>query len=372
MLPIVIVISVLMLLLLGAFVFVRAMLVRTDPVAMRLAMENLEDDRPLGEMTESFAAQIKQSPKELSEVHRDLRRAGHYGKHAYADFQGSRVFSALVILIATVLLVLVVGTNERPLVFWIGGLGILIAGLAYALPRFALAAEGNRRVMRLENGLPDALDMMTMSIAGGLTLRQAMEHVAKEIRPAHPELGLELAIVGEQARLGTIQQAFRNFGERTDSIEIKSLAALVSDSEKLGTNVETTIRDHADSIRRSIRQRADERASKTNVRLIMPFALLLVPAMLLMLWAPPLLTLSSALERELQPGGALSRETLNNLTTDLNTDINNRRGRAVVVDPLERNLAPRNINGRPVPSRLDSVFPGRVAPGQTQGARQIR
>ncbi len=351
--------------LVAAFWFVLAYIQRTDPVAIRLAAEkDVDEERPLGEMAESFAAQVKQSPKEMNQVERDLRRAGRYSKNAYADFQGGRVFTALMIMTGALFAILAVGIEEQPLVFWIGGVGLLLAGLAYAAPRFSLTAEGNRRVGRLEGGLPDSLDMMTMSIAGGLTLRNSLDHVAREIRPAHPELAFELAIVNEQARLGTIQNAFRNFADRTDSPEIRSLSALVSDSERLGTNVETTIREHADSMRRSIRQRADERASKTNIKLIMPFALLLVPAMLLMLWAPPLMTLSAALRRELQPGGALSAETLNESIANANTDTDaRRRGGNAANQAGVRNIGPRDIGPRQVGaggqgggSRVDSVF----------------
>ncbi len=357
-----------------AYLFVQAVVLRTDPVAMRLAAEqDPEDDRPLGELTESFAAQIKQSPKEMSQVERDLRRAGHYGKHAYADFQGSRVFVAVMLLLAAAIMILVVGLENQTAVIWIGAIGVLLAGMAYALPRFSLTAEGNRRIMRLENGLPDALDMMTMSIAGGLTVRQSLGHVSQEVRPAHPELALELAIVNEHARLGTIQQAFRNFGDRTDSPEIRSLAALVSDSEKLGTNVETTIREHADSMRRSIRQRADERASKTNVKLIMPFALLLVPAMLLMLWSPPLLTLSAAMERELQPGGALSTDTLTQTINDANADLDDVGADAGALPDTSRSaigprgLGPRTLSNRALPSRMDRIFGDDTPQGRLGG-----
>ncbi|MDA7978713.1 MAG: type II secretion system F family protein [Pirellulales bacterium] len=369
------------LLLIAAFMFVRSFVLRTDPVAVRLAAEqDFNDEPPLGDLTKAFAAQIKQSSKEMSQVERDLRRAGRYTRTAYADFQGGRVFVALMLLLATGAAVLSIGVDKTPLVYWITGSGALLAALAYAVPRFTLASEGNRRVMRLENGLPDGLDMMTMSIAGGLTLRQSLDHVAREIRPAHPELALELAIVNEQSRLGTIQQAFRNFGDRTDSAEIRSLSALVSDSEKLGTNVETTIREHADSMRRSVRQRADERASKTNVKLIMPFALLLVPAMLLMLWAPPLMTLSAALERELQPGGALSVETLNQSIDNANLDLTEAMARAGQTPPDTRGFNGRSVNrrgfssGNRAPSRLDRVFgpSDQQGLGTSRGARVIR
>ena len=115
-----------------------------------------------------------------------------------------------------------------------------------------------------------------------------------------------MEIIRRQAEAHTLENALTQFADRINVAEIKSLAALVTQTERLGTNVATALRDYADSIRRGFRQRAEEQGNKNSIKLLLPVTLCLAPPVYILLLAPAVLELRDFIIRENRPGGVLA------------------------------------------------------------------
>jgi len=225
------------------------------------------------------------------ELTKSMRRAGYYHPDAASEFNTTRVFLALTCLLITGIFVVVIGPERRDLFLPIVGWGLGISALAYALPWLYVRIRGKDRVARIQRGLPDAVDMLTMCVTGGLGLQDSLGHVSREIYGSHPDLAVELEIVRRHTELTTLGDAFRQFASRVDCPEVASLSAIITQTERLGSNVVVAVREYADSVRSKQRSTADERASKAGIKLLFPLVMCLAPAALIILWGPAALEL---------------------------------------------------------------------------------
>ena len=226
-----------------------------------------------------------------SALDQELRRAGWYRTTAKQQFRTYRYFALMVVIVITGAIAIVLGPERRVLVARTVVVGVAAAGLAWGLPRLYLRAIGNRRVGRIQRGLPDSLDLMTMCLTGGLSLSDAFDHVSREIAFAHRDLALELLIVKCQSELRSSEFAFQQFSRRIDLPDVVALASLITQGLRLGTDVVTSIRDHADNLRLRGRQLADERSNKASVKMLFPLTLCLLPSVFIILWGPSLMEL---------------------------------------------------------------------------------
>lgn len=272
------------------------------------------NDRSAGAFARAMAKVVPQLGSEVDKIERDLKRAGYYGKAALVEYMASRNLLIVLVLIATgILAVLADPTSPIPrLVLIVGG---LIAILGYAVPRIVLNLQARARVDRIQRGLPDALDIIRMCLTGGLPLREALVRVADEIRSFHPDIATELNVIHRHADTNSMPVALRNFSRRIDTPDINALAALVSQSDQVGTNVASAVAEYADGIRRQHRQRADEAASKTTIRMLFPVIFCLAPPIYILLCGPPLLQLRNFLRDEHEPGGILDSSTYDTSVT---------------------------------------------------------
>ena len=109
---------------------------------------------------------------------------------------------------------------------------------------------------------------------------------------AHPALAEELRIVDQQAEVGSLPQALKNFGQRIDSPEINSFTSLLVQSESTGTSISKALTEYSDSIRASLKERADARANAASFKLLFPVALFLMPSVFLFLLGPAIVQMS--------------------------------------------------------------------------------
>lgn len=252
-----------------------------------------------------LASIVPQLPAEVEGIKRDLSRAGFYSPSALNEYLGTR--NLLLLFVAVSAFGLSWQSQSRPelqrsviLTGWV--LGILV----FALPRMILRLQANARVARIQKSLPDALDVVTMCLTGGLPLQEALGRVTEEMQYAHPEVATELEIVRKQADANTLSHAMRQFANRIDLPDVRSMAALVSQTERLGTNVATAVREFADSLRRGARFRAEERANKASIKLLFPVILCLAPPVYILLCGPSILQLRQFVMEGNNPGGVLS------------------------------------------------------------------
>ena len=105
-----------------------------------------------------------------------------------------------------------------------------------------------QEILRLS--LPDALDLLVVSVEAGLGLDQAIQHVARELQVSHPELSEEMSLVMLEMRAGKRRSdALRNFAERTGEDEIRKLVAILIQNDRFGTSMGESLRTHSDFMR---------------------------------------------------------------------------------------------------------------------------
>jgi tight adherence protein C len=141
--------------------------------------------------------------------------------------------------------------------------------------------------MMIRRGLPDALDMVVICLRGGLSLQGAFQRVAAELSMVHPELGAEFNINLREVQLGrSTGEAMRHFAERCDLEEIRGLASVLLQAERLGASTINALRIHADTLRLKRLQRAEEMAGKAATKMVFPTILCIFPAILLVVIGP--------------------------------------------------------------------------------------
>jgi pilus assembly protein TadC len=158
-------------------------------------------------------------------------------------------------------------------------LGLTGAAAGYLIPSFVLARMAKARQHRIRLSLPDALDLLVVSVEAGLGLDQALQRVGEELALAHPELSEELRLVNLELRAGKARsEALRNLADRTGVDDLSSLVAMLIQTDKFGTSVARSLRVHSDVLRSKRRQRAEEAAAKTGVKMVFPLVFCIFPA----------------------------------------------------------------------------------------------
>jgi tight adherence protein C len=211
-----------------------------------------------------------QSPAEMGKLQRKLTMAGYRSHEAIAVFFGIRLGCALLVfaLLASPVIV-------RPNLL----VAITGAALGYLLPTMALGRLAKRRQHRIRLGLADALDLLVVSVEAGLGLDQAIQRVGEEIAFAHPDLSDELRLINLELRAGKARSdALKNLGDRTGVDDIISLVAMLVQTDKFGTSVAQSLRVHSETVRTKRRQRAEEAAAKTGVKMVFPLVFCIFPA----------------------------------------------------------------------------------------------
>lgn len=210
------------------------------------------------------------SPSEMGKVRLRLVQAGYRNEEALPIFYGIRIAVAMLafVLFATPLLV-------RPNVMF--GLGGSLLG--YVVPGMVLARMASRRQRRIQLALADALDLLVVSVEAGLGLDQAILRVGQELATAYPDLADELRLVNLELRAGKGRaEALRNLADRTGLEDVSSLVTVLVQTDKFGTSVAQSLRVHSDVLRTKRRQRAEEAAAKTGVKMVFPLVFCIFPA----------------------------------------------------------------------------------------------
>jgi tight adherence protein C len=235
---------------------------------------------------------MPKNQQEQSTLRIKLARAGFRSDGAPTMFLASKTVFGGVLAILALMVGLGGGHGAQNTV----GMVLFLGGLGFMLPNGWLWLAGKQRGDKIRDGLPDALDLMVISVEAGLGLDAAIQRVAKELAHVHPELSEELIIATMETQMGVPRsEALDNLGIRTDLSEIKSLVAVVNQAEKFGTSIARTLRNQADAMRVKRRQKAEERAQKTAVKLLVPLILFIFPAMMIVLGAPAMIKLVSSM-----------------------------------------------------------------------------
>jgi tight adherence protein C len=225
-----------------------------------------------------LGARAPRLSSELGKVRQRLVQAGYRADEALTVFYGIRFSIAIAgfLLFTTPLLV-------KPNIM--AGLAGSLTG--YVLPGMALARLAKRRQHAIQLSLADAVDLLVVSVEAGLGLDQALLRVGVELAPTHPALSQELRLTTLELRAGKGRaDALRHLAERTGLEDLGSLMTVLIQTDKFGTSVATSLRVHSDVLRTKRRQRAEEAAAKTGVKMIFPLVFCIFPAIFVITIGP--------------------------------------------------------------------------------------
>jgi len=223
---------------------------------------------------------IPLSPADVTRTRAWLIQAGlRESRHASYYF-GSRLMLAFLGLAGVVAFS---GFTSMPLL-------VCVPALGFFIPRFFLKRMIKDRQQRIRIALPDALDLTVICVEAGLALDQALMRVGKDLHHAHPDLSDEFHLVNLEMRAGKPRaEALRNLFERTGVDDIKSLVGTLIQTDRFGTSVAQALRVHSDSLRTARRQRAEEQAAKTTIKMVPPLVLFILVPFLFVTVGPALI-----------------------------------------------------------------------------------
>jgi tight adherence protein C len=241
-----------------------------DLTGARVDTDSVESYERFVKSLKRLGDAVPHSPSEMGKLRQRLVQAGYRRHEAIAVFFGIRIGVALLFFFALALPIFM-----RPnFLFALAG-----CALGYLLPTMALARMAKKRQHRIRLGMPDGLDLLVVSVEAGLGLDQAIQRVGEEIAFAHKDLSDELRLVNLELRAGKGRtEALKALADRTGVDDLASLVAMLIQTDRFGTSVAQSLRVHAETMRTKRRQRAEEAAAKTGVKMVFPLVFCIFPA----------------------------------------------------------------------------------------------
>jgi tight adherence protein C len=222
------------------------------------------------------------SPDDSNRTRSWLIQAGYREQRHVTIYQGVRVLFAVIGFLSVAL---ISGLKSPPLLLGVTALGFFV-------PRFFLKRKINDRQTRIRLGMPDALDLTVICVEAGLSLDQAMMRVGEDLRHAHPDLSDEFYLMNLELRAGKPRaDALRNLYNRTGVDDIKALVTTLVQTDRFGTSIAQALRVHSDSLRTERRQRAEEQAAKTTIKMVPPLVVFVLPSIIIVTLGPAIIQL---------------------------------------------------------------------------------
>jgi tight adherence protein C len=176
--------------------------------------------------------------------------------------------------------------------FWVVAFG----AVGYLAPDMWLKKKTANRRNRIRKSLPDALDLMVICVDAGLGLDQALLRIGEELSVSHRDISEEFIQVNLEQRAGRPRlEAWKNLADRSEIEEFTSFVSMLTQTDRFGTPIIRALSRFSEDIRSKRRQRAEEQAAKTKIKIIFPLVLCIFPCIFIVLLAPALLNIASGL-----------------------------------------------------------------------------
>jgi tight adherence protein C len=245
-----------------------------------------------------FAKKLKdllgftKDPIKAKELKKKLVQAGYHGDYTLTAFFIFKVAVPVVLPILTfpILLFSNISAGLKPLLLYAP------IGLGFYLPNLILNHQIQSRQKKINDGLPDALDLLVVCVEAGLGLNAAMKRVAEDCKMNNPILSQEFMTVNLEILAGLDrEQALRNLAERTGVEDLSNLCAILIQAEKFGTSIALALRVQSDTLRTKRRLHLEEKAAQTPVKLIFPLLLFIFPALMVVVLGPAVIQVMETL-----------------------------------------------------------------------------
>jgi tight adherence protein C len=264
---------------------------RDAPDVLQRRRRQLRTDRLKG-VLQAFGEAVQERSKNTSALRLRMIQAGYPNAAAVPMYLGSRVAAPALAVIAVSILMPMLGYSAPVTLM----MSVYFGAAGYVLPSVIVGRRIKQRHKEMQRALPDALDLLVVSVEAGLGLNQALVRVSEEIFRVSPVLSEQLALVNLEIRAGTPRtDALRNLADRTGLADIASLVGMLIQTDRFGTSVAQALRVHSETMRTKRRQRAEEAAAKTTIKLVFPLVFCIFPAMFAVILGPALIQIFEAL-----------------------------------------------------------------------------
>ena len=265
-------------------------LTASDPIRRRQRQESSEK---LKAILENLGRRFDKGD-DASVVRDQLIHAGYTSPGAVAIYFGTRTVLAVGL---GFLSFTVIELSRAPAAAALIG-ALWGAAMGWVMPAFYVGAKVTQRQKEMVKALPDALDLLVVCVEAGLGLNQALVRVAEEIGSVSPILGGQLTLCNLEMRAGTPRdEALRNLADRTGIEDIQSFVTMLIQTDRFGTAIADALRIHSDTLRTKRRQRAEEAAAKTAIKMLFPLVFFIFPALFVVILGPAVIQVIETLGR---------------------------------------------------------------------------
>jgi tight adherence protein C len=272
-------------------------LLRPSPAARRILQmvkSNRPDERNISakeRLQEAILGmakglQLRLGLAESEKTRQQLLSAGLRTSESGIAYGASRILAPLLGMIAGSF----IHTNT---VFW----ALCLGAVFYLVPDMWLNMKIKKRRERIRKSLPDALDLLVICVEAGLGLDQAMLRVGQEIILSHPDIHQEFMQVNLEQLAGKPRlEAWKSAAERTPITEFSLFVSTLTQADRFGTPIVRALSRFGDEMRMKRRQRAEEMAAKSKIKILFPLVLFIFPCIFIVLLAPAVLNISRNLQ----------------------------------------------------------------------------
>lgn len=240
----------------------------------------------------SFGERIARREIDLGRTQQMLIQAGYRGAGTLPIYFGVRIVAAVGFAGGALFIGAISGAGPSTMI----GAGVA-ALIGWVIPSMVVKRGIRKRQKDIQLALADTLDLLVVCVEAGLGLNQALVRVSDEIEYVSHIMSEELMLMNFEIRAGTPRdEAMRNLGERTGVPDLKSLTAMLIQTDRFGTSIAKALRVHSDTLRIKRRQRAEEAAAKTTIKLVFPLVLFIFPAMFVVILGPAIIHITEQMK----------------------------------------------------------------------------
>jgi tight adherence protein C len=216
----------------------------------------------------------------MEKLRQQMVLAGNPYNMGTAEFMGARVMSMAILAGVTFFLTIIMAAGPLNMLLYTG----VMALVGYLLPVYWLRSKIKARQKSILKTLPDAIDLMTISVEAGLAFDGAMQRVADKW---DNELGREFRQAISEMRVGkTKRDALHELVQRTGVPDLSTFVASIIQADQLGVSIAKVLRIQSEQMRIRRRQRAEEQAHKAPILMMIPMVFLIFPSTYIVLLGP--------------------------------------------------------------------------------------
>ena len=236
-----------------------------------------------------------QDKEQYSQTRLMLIRAGYAHRDAVRTLNAAQLLLGAGLLVVGLLYALfLAGDDVSPMNMALYALGPGLVG--YYAPRYWVNKRVAKRQEEIQDGFPDALDLLLVCVEAGQSLDQSIIRVATEIEPSYPALAQEFLIVAQEMKAGKDKpDVLRSMAERCDLQDISSFVTVLIQSASFGTSIADALRVYASEMRDKRVMRAEEKANVLPTKLTVGTMMFCVPPLLIILIGPSIHGIATSL-----------------------------------------------------------------------------